>query len=101
MTYTTKTTWLGSEYGCRIYKGTTLVVEGRCKSRLLIGATFRDLLQTIDKMGGDAFTSAARQRKYKEGNQVAVVKHYWKGFVQMKIAPEVLTPHHQSERGNG
>lgn len=79
MTYTTKTTWLGKEYGCRIFYEGKLVVEGRAPCRALIGATFRDLLRTLDKCGGDAFTSAARKRKFKEGNPVASVKHYWGG----------------------
>nr|QMP83102.1 MAG: hypothetical protein [Caudoviricetes sp.] len=79
MTYTTKTTWLGKEYGCRVYLGDELIVEGRAQNKHLIGATYRDLLRTLDKMGGDAFTNAARDRKYKEGNPVASVKHYWGG----------------------
>ena len=79
MTYTTQTTWLGHEYGCRVFDGEVLVVEGRCPSRDLIGATFRDLLRTLDKCGGDKFTKAARRRKYKDGNPVAQVKHYWGG----------------------
>lgn len=76
-TYTTKATWLGTEYGCRVFYGGRLVVEGRCSSKDLIGPTFRDLLRTIDKCGGDAFTQAARRRKHKEGNAVTSVKHLW------------------------
>ena len=53
------------------------MVEGRCKNRSEIGATFRDLLRTIDKAGGDEFTSAARDRKFKEGNPILEVKHIW------------------------
>ena len=79
MTYTTKTTWLGREYGCRVYFNDKLIVEGRCQTRDMIGATYRDLLRTLDKCGGDKFTSAARKRKYKEGNPVTSVKHYWGG----------------------
>ena len=79
MTYTTKSTWLGDEYGCRIFFGDAVVVEGRCKSKDMIGATFRDMLRTIDKCGGDAFTHSARMRKYKAGNPIASVKHYWEG----------------------
>lgn len=79
MTFTTKATWLGKEYGCRVFLDGALVVEGRCSTKDLIGPTFRDLLRTLDKCGGDAFTHAARQRKFKEGNQVASVKHYWGG----------------------
>ncbi|CAB4129915.1 hypothetical protein UFOVP116_177 [uncultured Caudovirales phage] len=77
--YITKTTWLGLEYGCRVYYGDKLVVEGRCQTRAEIGATYRDLLRTLDKLDGDEFTSAARKRKYREGNPMASVKHYWRG----------------------
>lgn len=75
--YTTKTTWLGKKYGCRIFQDGEFVVEGRCHNRGLIGATFRDLFRTLDKLGGDKFTSAVRKRKYKEGNPLASVKHIW------------------------
>ena len=77
MTYTTKTTWLGTEYGCRIFNGDVLLVEGRCHTRDFIGATYRDLLRTLDKLGGDAFTSAARKRKFKDGNPIVDCKHIW------------------------
>lgn len=77
MTFTTKCTWLGNEYGCRVFNNDVLVVEGRCANKGLIGATFRDLLRTLDKCGGDDFTKAARRRKFKEGNPVASVKHRW------------------------
>ena len=79
MTYTTKTTWLGKEYGCRVYFNDELIVEGRCATRDMIGATYRDLLRTLDKCGGDKFTSAVRKRKFKEANPIASVKHYWGG----------------------
>lgn len=75
--YTTKTTWLGKQYGCRVFKDGKLILEGRCDTRNQIGATFRDLLRTLDKCGGDKFTSAARRRKFKEGNPVASVRHIW------------------------
>jgi hypothetical protein len=74
---TTKTTWLGHEYGCRVFRDGHLVVEGRCPSKDLIGPTFRDLLRTLDTLGGDAFTSAARKRRYKIGNTVYDTRHYW------------------------
>lgn len=77
MSYTTKATWLGTEYGCRIFCKGRVVVEGRCQTKELIGATFRDLLRTLDKCGGDAFTSAARYRKYREGTPRIEVKHLW------------------------
>jgi hypothetical protein len=75
--YTTKVTWLGSEYGCRVFFDGKLIVEGRCPSRDLIGPTLRDLLRTLDKDGGDSFTSAARYRISKEGNRSYQVKHIW------------------------
>lgn len=78
-TFTTKATWLGHEYGCRVFAGGKLVVEGRCLTKGLIGPTFRDLLRTLDKCGGDEFTSAARKRKFKEGNISIGVKHLWGG----------------------
>jgi hypothetical protein len=77
--YTTRVTWLGNAYGCRVYFENEIVVEGRAPTRDLIGATFRDLLRTIDKCGGDRFTSAARERKFKEGNPMASVVHWWRG----------------------
>lgn len=77
--YTTRVTWLGNAYGCRVYFENELVVEGRAAHRGLIGAVFRDLLRTIDKCGGDRFTSAARKRKFKEGNPIASVVHWWGG----------------------
>ncbi len=89
MTYTTKTTWLGNEYGCRVFHNDVFIVEGRCPTRDLIGATFRDLFRTLDKCGGDAFTNAARERKYKEGNPVTSVKHIWNRTDDDKI---VLPP---------
>ncbi len=79
MKYTTKATWLGKEYGCRVLCGDRVVVEGRCPTKNLIGATFRDLLRTLDKCGGDAFTNAARERKHKVGNTCISVKHLWFG----------------------
>ena len=76
--YTTKATWIGTKYGCRIFADGVLILEGRCASRDLIGPTFRDLLRTIDKCGGgDQFTSAARHRNSKPGNRAIGVKHIW------------------------
>jgi len=75
--YSTKVTWIGREYGCRVFYNGALVVEGRARDRTLIGATFRDLLRTLDKCGGDAFTSAARTRKYRAGNSQTEAKHIW------------------------
>jgi len=93
MTYRTKTTWLGREYGCRVYDDAVLVVEGRAARRDLIGAVYRDLLRTLDKCGGDAFTGAARRRKYRAGNPVASVKHYWGGkFNAVMTGPQAPSP---------
>ena len=81
--FTTKSTWLGNEYGCRVFKNGKLVVEGRAKTKDLIGPTFRDLLRTLDTLGhGDEFTSAARRRKHRVGNHPIGVKHHWKGLVE-------------------
>lgn len=77
--YTTKTTRMNNGYGCRVFRDGRLVVEGRCESRIDIGPTFRDLLRTLDTLGGDKFTSAARKRKFKDGNKCASVVHYWGG----------------------
>jgi hypothetical protein len=77
--YTTKATWLGTEYGCRIFRNGKVVVEARCKKKDLIGPAFRDMLRTLDKGGGDAFTSAARHRKFKDGNLATNVTHWWGG----------------------
>lgn len=77
MTYTTKVTWLGNCYGCRVLKDDKVILEGKCNSRLLIGATFRDLFRTLDKLGGDEFTAASHERKFKEGNIQVSAKHYW------------------------
>ena len=43
MSYKTKVTWLGKEYGCRVFFNNKLIVEGICKTRLLIGHTFMRL----------------------------------------------------------
>ena len=75
--YTTKTTWLGNAYGCRVFFEDVPIVESKCVSREMIGPTFRDLFRTLDKLGGDKFTSASRKRKFKEGNQSICVKHKW------------------------
>ncbi len=76
--YTTKATWIGKEYGCRIFRNGELILEGRAPTRDLIGPTFRDLLRTIDKsFGGDKFTNAARHRNSKIGNKCVGVKHIW------------------------
>ena len=75
--YTTKSTWLGDDYGCQVLKDGVLVVEGRCATKGMIGATFRDLLRTLDKLGGDEFTSAARERSTLAGNATVSARHRW------------------------
>lgn len=45
--------------------------------RFEIGPAFRDLLRTIDKLGGDEFTQSARERKFSPLNASISVKHYW------------------------
>ena len=74
---TTKATWLGHEYGCRIFYDGRLVLEGMCPSRDLIGPTFRDLMRTLDKLGGNKFTWASRHRRCKPGNVVYDTIHTW------------------------
>lgn len=79
---TTKCTYLGrgKGYGCRIFNAELVcIVEGIAPDRGLIGATFRDLMRTLDKCGGDKFTKAARGRKFEDGNPTASVKHLWGG----------------------
>ena len=77
-TYTTKVTWLGSEYGCRILCNGKPILEARCKHKKDIGNTCRCLLRTIDKYScSDKFTHAARYRCFKPGNNYRDVKHIW------------------------
>ena len=76
--FTTKVTKLCTNvYGCRVYRDGKVVVEGRAEGRDNIAPTFRDLLRTIDKAGGDSFTNAARDRMNKPGNKNVFVKHIW------------------------
>ena len=72
--YTTKVTWLGDCYGCRVFHDNKLIMEARCGTKDLIGPTFRDMLRTLDKMGGDRFTNAARYRQWQEGNKAGRAK---------------------------
>jgi hypothetical protein len=75
--YTTKVTRTKDGYFCRVsFKGTP-IVQAKVSSRIEIGAAFRDLLRTLDKLGGDKFTNAARYRKWKKGNLTREVKHEW------------------------
>ena len=77
--YSTKCTRLGAAgWGCRIFFKGKLIVEGIAETRNEIGPCFRDLLRTIDKMGGDVFTNAARYRKWKNGNMSGNYRHEWR-----------------------
>lgn len=51
MMYELRATCVGEEYLCRVYTDGVLAVEGRCPTRDMIAATFRDLLRTLDKTG--------------------------------------------------
>ena len=75
--YTTKVTRIKEKFHCRILYNGVFVLEGIAETRADIGPTFRDLFRTLDKLGGDRFTSAVRERKYQEGNAVLSVKHFW------------------------
>ena len=75
--YSTKVTRIKQKFHCRIFYSGVFVVEGIAETRIDIGPTFRDLFRTLDKLGGDKFTSAVRKRKYEEGNAVLSVKHFW------------------------
>lgn len=75
--YTTKATKMAKGYGCRVFQDGKLILEGRCDSRDLIGPTFRDFLRTIDRLGGDQFTSAVRNRVNTKNLPVNDAQHYW------------------------
>jgi hypothetical protein len=75
--YSTKVTYLKDFWGCRVlYKGKP-VVEGKAYSKREIGPVLRDLMRTLDKLGGDRYTHSARMRKRKEENISMSTKHYW------------------------
>ena len=75
--YTTHLTKVKDIYYCRVDYDGRPIVQTKVRSRTEISAAFRDLLRTLDKLGGDAFTNAARYRKWKEGNLDLNVKHEW------------------------
>lgn len=75
--YTTDTTRTKDGYFCRIFFRGKPIVQTKVATRCEIGPAFRDLFRTIDKLGGDKFTNAARHRKWKDGNVSAQVKHEW------------------------
>jgi hypothetical protein len=75
--YTTKVTCVNGSYFCCVFKHCIPLVQAKVKTREDIGPAFRDILRTIDKCGGDEFTSAASKRKNKVGNKEMAVKHIW------------------------
>jgi hypothetical protein len=75
--YATQATKIGSGYSVRVLFCGVPLVAARVKTKADIGPALRDLLRTIDKLGGDEFTSAARARKFKPGNMAAGVRHFW------------------------
>lgn len=75
--YTTDTTRTSDGYFCRVSFQGIPIVQTKVKTRVEIGPAFRDLLRTLDKLGGDKFTRAARNRKHKEGNTNAYTKQEW------------------------
>jgi hypothetical protein len=75
--YSTKVTRLKIGWGCRILYEGKVCLEGHAKSRLEIGPVFRDLMRTLDALGGDQYTKSCRKRKFQEGNREASIKHIW------------------------
>lgn len=75
--YTTDVTRTKDGYYCRIMLQNRPLVQTKVSCRKEIGPAFRDLFRTIDKMGGDEFSHAARYRKWKDGNLAIHVKHEW------------------------
>lgn len=51
---TTKVTYLGNCYGCRIYNNDTPIVEVRVKDKTEIQPAIKDMLRTLDKLGYDS-----------------------------------------------
>lgn len=60
--YTTKLTAMRGFWWCQIQRRGKPVVQAKAFKRDEIGPTFRSILRTLDKLGGDRFTSAARER---------------------------------------
>lgn len=77
--YTTKVTRHKNGWFCLVLRCGEPVVQTSVENREDIGPAFRDLLRTLDKGGGDAFTKAARYRQWKDGNKSASVRHKWEG----------------------
>jgi hypothetical protein len=75
--YSTKVTKVKDKYICLVLYNEVPVVQTKVSSRADIGPAFRDLLRTLDKLGGDAFTSSARNRKFAPNNSCISVKHEW------------------------
>ena len=75
--YTTKATRTKGGYFCRIFRNGKAILQAKVESRMDIGGAFRDMLRTLDKGGGDAFTSSARYRNGAGDNKLKHVKHEW------------------------
>jgi hypothetical protein len=75
--YSTKVTKVKDKYICLVLCNSAPVVQAKVSSRADIGPAFRDLLRTLDKLGGDAFTESARNRKFAPSNPCISVKHEW------------------------
>ena len=77
--YKTKVTRINTGYSCRVLKGDVVVVQTCVPCKSDIAPAFRDLLRTLDGLGSNEFTSAARARNNKAGNRNLSVKHVWVG----------------------
>jgi len=71
--YSTSVTRTDIGWYCRVFHGENALVQTLVKKREDIGPAIKDLLRTIDKLGGDRFTNAARSRITEEFS----VKHEW------------------------
>lgn len=71
--YSIEVTKINNKFHCRLFRLDEVVDEVACELRLDIGYVCREMLRTIDKGGGDDFTSAARNR-HKSGS---VGKIFW------------------------
>lgn len=61
--YSIKVTKINDNFHARLKKGSKIISEMACKSKQDIGFICRELLRWEDKMGGDKFTSSARNRQ--------------------------------------
>lgn len=61
--YTVHVTRNGKGYICRVDYNNVPLVQARVRNRQHVGPCCRDLLRTLDKLGGDAYTHRARMRR--------------------------------------